>query len=339
MSCIEISDASLRDGNHAISHQLHLEHIALYALKADESGMSYIEVGHGNGLGASSFQIGHALHSDAEVLHAARKAVQRGKLSVHAIPGFATIDKDILPAIEKGVDTFRIASHCTEADTTETQISYLKKRDKEVFGVLMMSHRACKKQLLESARYMQSYGASGVILMDSAGAYIPSEVKEKISFLVDHLQVKVGFHAHNNLGLAVSNSILAVECGATILDATARGFGAGAGNCQIEILVPLLSRLGYRTNIDPHKVLDLADFAEKTFIPSIPSPRTLSIATGLAGLFSGFAKPIEKMCEKYEVDPKKVIETLGSMKVVAGQEDAILQAIKMVMSHDTRKSS
>ncbi len=336
---IEISDVSLRDGNHAVSHQLSCEHIFSYAKKADTAGPSYIEVGHGNGIGASSFQVGLALHSDLEMIQAARKAIKKRKLSVHAIPGFATLDKDIKPALEKGVDTFRIASHCTEADTTETHISFLHKNNIEVLGVLMMSHMASKEGLLESAKLMQAYGASAVILMDSAGAYLPEDVKKKVSFLVDHLSIKVGFHAHNNLGLAVSNSILAAECGATLLDASSRGFGAGAGNCPIEILVPLLHKLGYKTSADAHEILDLADFAESTFIQTLPFSKTLSICTGLAGLFSGFAKPIQKMCDRYQVDPKKVIEKMGSMQVVAGQEDSILEAIKSVLEDDPKKPS
>jgi len=101
----------------------------------------------------------------------------------------------------------------------------------------MMSHRASKEVLAEESYKMESYGAQGVIIMDSAGAFLPYDVEERISTLVDRLNIPVGFHAHNNLGMGIANSITALEAGATILDGSARGFGAGAGNAQLEVLV------------------------------------------------------------------------------------------------------
>ena len=53
-------------------------------------------------------------------------------------------------------------------------------------------------------------------------------------------KLNFGFHAHNNLGCAVYNSIEALNAGATILDASMRGFGAGAGNTQLEVLLTIL---------------------------------------------------------------------------------------------------
>jgi len=81
--------------------------------------------------------------------------------------------------------------------------------------------------------------------MDSAGSYFPSDVKEKIGAIVNKITIPVGFHAHNNLGLAIANSIAAVEAGALLLDGTIKGFGAGAGNAQLEVLVAVLGKMGY----------------------------------------------------------------------------------------------
>lgn len=322
---ILISDPTLRDGSHAVRHQLTAKQIAAYAAAAETAGVPIVEVGHGNGLGASSLQVGESLLSDIEMFEAARKNLVNSKLGIFVLPGFATINKDLKMALEIGVDVVRVVSHCTEADITERHISYVRERGKEVYGGLMMTHMVSKEVLIEECRKMESYGAEGVILMDSAGAYLPKDATKKIGTLVRHLKIPVGFHAHNNLGMAVANSIAAVEAGATIVDGTARGFGAGAGNAQLEILVAILERMGYSTGIDLYKILDAVDIAEKELINVIPSPKSISIVSGLAGVFSGFAKHVERIGKKYNVDPRDVFFELGRKKAVAGQEDLIIE--------------
>ena len=320
-----ISDPSLRDGNHAVSHQLSKEQIAGYCRAADAARIPIVEVGHGNGLAASSLQVGESKTDDRTMLTSARENLRNSRLGVHVIPGFATIERDLKPAIECGVDVIRVASHCTEADITERHIRFCREQGKSVFGVLMMSHMIDKELLLEEARKMESYGAEAVVLMDSAGNYLVGDVQDKVGHLVQKLSVPVGFHAHNNLGLAIANSVAAAECGATILDGCARGFGAGAGNAQIEVLVAVLHRMGYETGIDLYRLLDASDFAERELLKEIPTVKSVSIVSGLAGVFSGFAKPVMRMAEEFGVDPRDIFFELGRRKVVAGQEDLIIE--------------
>jgi len=192
---------------------------------------------------------------------------------------------------------------------------------------LMMSHMASATVLVEEAQKMELYGAEGIIIMDSAGAYLPSDVHEKISALVNGLKVPVGFHAHNNLGMAVANSITAIESGAKILDATARGFGAGAGNTQLEVLVAVLEKMGCVTGIDLYKMLDASDIAEKKIMASVPIIKSESIVSGLSGVFSGFAKHVTRISMEYEVDPRDVYRELGKRKIVGGQEDMIIEVV------------
>ena len=320
-----VSDPTLRDGNHAVAHQLGRQQIAAYAAAADAAGVPVIEVGHGNGLGASSLQVGEGAVPDLEMLAAARERMTRSRLGIHVIPGFATIKRDLGPALEAGVEVVRVAAHCTEADITQRHIAFCRDRGAHVYGVLMMSHMATPEELTTEALKMQSYGAQGVVLMDSAGAYLPADVADRVGRLARHLSVPVGFHAHNNLGMAIANSVAAFHAGARILDGTARGFGAGAGNAQLEVLVAVLERLGARTGIDLYKVLDAADLAERQLVEVLPSIKSLSIVSGLAGVFSGFAKPVERVARDYGVDPRDVFFELGRRKVVAGQEDLILE--------------
>jgi 4-hydroxy 2-oxovalerate aldolase len=320
-----ISDPTLRDGNHAVAHQLTAKQIERYAKAANAAKIPIVEVGHGNGLGASSLQVGISAETDAVLLSTAREALTDSKLCIHVIPGFATINKDLKNAIDIGVDIIRVASHCSEADLTQRHIAFAREKGKEVFGVLMMTHMVSPIILAEEAQKMESYGAEAIIIMDSAGAYLPGDVTERVTALVNGLSIPVGFHGHNNLGMAVANSIAALDAGATILDATARGFGAGAGNTQLEVLIAVLQKMDFETGIDFYKLLDAADIAEKDVMKLVPTISSVSIVSGLAGVFSGFVQPVKRISDLYNVDPRDVFFELGRRKIIAGQEDLILE--------------
>ena len=330
MSNIIITDSSLRDGNHSVKHTINLDSIKRYCQAADKAGIPIVEVGHGNGLGASSILIGPATHTDAEMLSTARKNLPNSKLGVHVIPGLATVEKDIKPAIDLGVDVFRIASHCTEATITKSHIDYLSRTNKQVIGVLMMTALASAKELLDNAQIMQDYGAQAIVLMDSTGTYLPSDVEERVGLLVDVLDIPVGFHAHNNLNYAIHNSIVAIQNGATYIDACIRGFGAGAGNAPLEILLPVLDKYGYSVDINFNQIIKEADNVLNYLVPKVPVSAPVNILTGLNKLFSGFERPIIKASKLNNIEYSSLIFELGNRKLVAGQEDLILEVAQQL---------
>jgi 4-hydroxy 2-oxovalerate aldolase len=332
MKHITIHDPTLRDGNHAVRHQLTADNFKKYCIAAENAGVPVIEVGHGNGLGASSILVGPSIISDDDIITVSRNNLKNTKLSMHVIPGFATIKRDLIKAIDLGVDIFRVASHVTEADICQRHIEYVRNANKTAFGILMMSHMADVKTLVGEAQKMQSYGAEALVIMDSTGYYLQENVTERITALKNELDIPVGFHGHNNLGLAIANSRAAVEAGADILDASIRGFGAGAGNTQLEVLVAVLHRLGYTTGIDLYKILDAADVAEKEFNPTAPFSSPMSVISGLSGVFSGFAKHVAIAAKDYNVDPRDIFFELGNRKAVAGQESLIFEVARELSS-------
>jgi 4-hydroxy 2-oxovalerate aldolase len=332
MNQILFFDSTLRDGSHAVGHKLSAQNIKEYCKEIDTAGLSTVIVGHGNGLGASSLQVGLSAIPDQEMLKAARKELKNTKLGAFLIPGFGTIKDDIDPAIDTGVDLFCVAIHCTEADVTRQHIEYLRKKNKETYGILMMYHMAPKERLLEEALKMQGYGAQGVILMDSAGASTPDMVAQTVSHLAQSIQIKLGFHAHNNLGLAIANSLIAIQNGALIIDGTLRGFGAGAGNCQLEVLAGLLSKMGISTGLDLYKMMDTSDNIVPKMMTKPQEISSISLISGIAGVFSGFASHVKKAAERFKVDPRDIFMELGRRKMVAGQEDFIVDVAMYLAS-------
>ncbi|MCX8473076.1 MAG: hypothetical protein ORN85_05440 [Sediminibacterium sp.] len=181
---------------------------------------------------------------------------------------------------------------------------------------------------------MESYGAQAIVIADSAGAFLPIEVKERIKTLIAGLSIPIGFHAHNNVGLAIANSIIAIENGATILNATIRGIGAGAGNAQLEVLVAVLEKMNFITGINLYKILDAADNAEKKLIPNPSSINSNNVICGCAGVFSGFAKQVARISAEFKVNPRDVFFALGKRKVIAGQEDLIYEIVLEILSQN-----
>lgn len=324
-------DVTLRDGNHALRHSLTPDFVYEYCSIADESSSYAVEVGHGNGLGASSFLVGKSKHSDAELLSSARKALKNVKLAVHTIPGFATIDRDLNAALDAGVDLFRVATHSSEADVAERHIAYLKSKNVEVQGVLMMTHMIDADELVRQALIHQSQGADSVIIMDSAGFYRPEDVKSRITALVDELSVPIGFHAHNNLGVAVTNALVAKDAGAKILDGSSMGLGAGAGNAQLENLAANL--LTDRAEVESIRVfLKLSRLVESIWSDYLPRISGGSIESALSGVFSGYAPQVARLSEELGIDKSSLWKAIGKRKLVAGQESMIREIAQDLMN-------
>lgn len=320
----QLYDVTLRDGNHALKHQLNLEFVRKYCGLADRSDSWAVEVGHGNGLGASSFLVGKSAVTDNEMLSTARKYLNHKKLAVHVIPGFATIERDLKPALDCGVDIFRVASHCTEASVSEKHINFLVSKMVIVHGVLMMSHMTSIENLIDQARQLASFGAQGIILMDSAGNFVPHNVKLRIEALKDSLapEILIGFHAHNNLGLAIANATEASTAGATIIDGAAMGLGAGAGNAQLENVVAAFKAQEYEDReIEPF--LELSALTQATFKNELPVTSSQSILSGLSGVFSGYAPKVKDISAELGIPQAMIWEALGQRKLVAGQESMI----------------
>ena len=328
MKKVKFFDSTLRDGSHALKQKLTENQIESYCKVIDNAHMHTVIVGHGNGIGASSIQMGLCELDEIEMLKIAKRNLPGTTLGAFVTVGFGTIEEHVMPAINAGAEVFCIASHCTEANTQKKHIQYLVDMGKEVYGVLMNIHLADAPMILKQAKLIESYGADGVILMDSAGASTPKKVAGLVSALTSELKMEVGFHPHNNLGLAVANAYTAIESGATIIDGTVGGFGAGAGNCQLEALLALLLKENIPTSSKLYPMLDASRDVISKVMGYNKMIDSTCIISGYAGVVSTFKTRVEKMAEQYNVDPRDIFIELGNKKAIAGQDDLILEVVQ-----------
>lgn len=321
---VVLHDMCLRDGMHAKQHQISLDEMKAIAKGLDEAGMPLIEVTHGDGLGGASVNYGFPAHSDEEYLKAVVGVVKNAKISALLLPGIGTVDH-LKMAADLGVTTIRVATHCTEADVSEQHIGMAAQMGLDTVGFLMMTHMVEAEQIVEQAKLMESYGANCIYCTDSAGYLLPDQVKERIALLRRELkpQTELGFHAHHNLSLGVTNSLVAVEAGANRIDGSVAGLGAGAGNTPLEVLVAVMDRMGVDHGIDLYKIMDVA---EDLVTPIMDSPIRIdrdSLTLGYAGVYSSFLLFAKRAAAKYGVSSRDILVELGRRRTVGGQEDMI----------------
>lgn len=326
-SRICLVDSSLRDGMHSVRHQFTPAQVAAVAAGLDAAGVDVIEVSHGDGVGGSSIQYGRSRHADDELIEAAAGAVGQARIAALLLPGIGTLRR-LQRARALGASVARVATHCTEADIAQQHIGWAAEQGMRAVGFLMMSHMLEPGELAEQARLMESYGASVVYIVDSAGALVPSTAAARVAALREALvdATEVGFHAHNNLGCGVGNALAAADAGATWLDGSLRGLGAGAGNAQLEVLAAALERSGHATGA---RLFPLMDVAEDVVAPLMPRAQIVdrtALAIGYAGVYSSFLLHAERAAAKFGVEPRAVLMELGRRRIVGGQEDMIIDA-------------
>ncbi len=280
----------------------------------------------GDGLAGSSIQYGLSGTAEMDLIAEARRVCQRAKIAVLLLPGVGTV-KELREVRERGAQLVRIATQCTEADVAEEHFEIARKLGMETVGFLMMAHMRPPEVLVQQAKLMESYGADCVYIVDSAGAMLPNDAYARVKALKEALTIQVGFHAHNNFGVAVGNNIAALEAGADQLDGCLRGSGAGAGNAPTELLatVTVLEKMGLnRDRLDIYKLMDAAEFVIAPMMPYQPIPSRDAIAIGYAGVYSTFLLHAQRAGARYNIDPRSILIELDRRQAVAGQEDWIL---------------
>ncbi|MFD6105270.1 4-hydroxy-2-oxovalerate aldolase, partial [Nocardia salmonicida] len=257
---IRITDTSLRDGSHHKRHQFTTTEVRDIVAALDNSGVPVIEVTHGDGLGGSSFNYGFSRTPEQELITIAAETAKNAEIAFLMLPGVG-VKEDIKIAQDNGASICRIATHCTEADVSIQHFGYARDLGLETVGFLMMSHTQPPEALAAQARIMADAGCQCVYIVDSAGALVLEQVSDRVAALVTELgtDAQVGFHGHENLGLAVANSVYAVRAGATQIDGSTRRFGAGAGNTPVEAFVGVADKLAITTGVDFFAIADAAE--------------------------------------------------------------------------------
>ena len=249
MKNIEILDCTLRDGSYITNFQFSKRDTKNIVSGLDKSGVNFIEVGHGLGLGASSPKLGITYAFDPKILAPEVKNIKKWPLDV-------------------------------------------------------------------------------IYVVDSAGSMLPKDTADYVAMLKSNTSFDVGFHGHNNLGLANANCIAAADAGARFVDGTLLGIGRSAGNAQLEVIAWIIQQSGYKTNID---CISLFDVAERWVMPLMPKAQGLmpiDVTIGMSKFHTSFMPRLKRALDKYDVDLKKLIVEVSKKDYINPSQELIDKVAK-----------
>ena len=323
----EILECTLRDGaNLAKDSQFTARETVAIASGLEAAGFERIEIGHSRGLNAPRTATAPADH---EYLEVTSSVLKRARFGMFFMPEVGNAE-NLRMASEHGMGFLRVGTNVTETYMTEEPIRLAKDLGMEVMSFLMKSYAFSVDKVVEQARMVEHYGADVITLADSAGGMVPSQVKEYIRSVKKNVGVLVGFHGHNNLGLAIANTLAAIEVGATLVDSTLLGIGRSAGNAQTEVLLCILKKIGCDYgNIDLYKTMDLGESVIRPLIKL--QGRNFGIdhidaVMGYAEFHSSFLKFVSDVAREYKLDPRDLIVKVSEKEKVSLSKKLVLEA-------------
>ena len=318
---IHILDTTLRDGSYAIDFQFTAQDTALIAAALEASGIEWVEVGHGLGLGTARAGKETALVSDEAYLCATAAALSSAKFGVFCIPGIAALE-DIDLAAECGAHFIRIGTDVDAIQAGLPFIQYAKSKGLIVFSNLMKSYLVTPALFAQQAQLIAEAGADCVYLVDSAGGMFPDEVATYLDVARQACSIPFGFHGHNNLSMAVANSLQAVESGAHFVDASLQGLGRSAGNAVTEILASVLQQKGHCLNLNMDRLLEAGQGLIRHRLDQ-PGINAVDITAGRAKIHSAQLPLIKCIAQVHDVSMHDLILRLGETAQSQPSEDII----------------
>jgi len=301
MRKINILETTLRDGSYAVNFSFTSSDTAIICKALEEAGVEYIEIGHGVGLGASKAGWGQAAQTDEEYMEAAGKVLNKAKYGMFCIPGIARLE-DIDLASKHGMGFIRVGTNVTEIPKSKEFIKKAKEYGMFVAANYMKSYALPPKDFARQVKLSEEYGADMVYIVDSAGSMFADDIKKYYEAIREVSEIPLGFHGHDNLGLAIANSLAAAEMGIDCVDSSLQGLGRSSGNACTEILVAIFLKRGYNINLDLLKLFEIGQTYIQPLL-SVKGRMPLDTVSGYAEFHSSYMPHIQQCAAKYGIDP------------------------------------
>ncbi|MBT1688332.1 aldolase catalytic domain-containing protein [Dawidia soli] len=351
---MKILDCTLRDGGYYTEWDFSKEVVEKYFKSFNDLPVDYLEIGYRSN--PMREYLGEYFYCPQYVLEQAH-TLSNKKLVVilnekdvrpEHVPALLTPCVGIISMVRIALDPEQLSRALVLAEA-------IKKMGFEVgFNVMYMSKWKQYSAFLDELKYVDAV-ADYFYMVDSYGGVYPKDVVETIDLVKQRTACKIGFHGHNNLELALINSLTAVEHGAAMIDATVTGMGRGAGNLKTELLLTALNSRA-DVKVDFNALSNVVDAFEKlqehygwgTNLPymvsganSLPQKDVMEWVTKRFYSFNSIIRALHNQKEKIEDNQKlpifQPVKRYAKAVIIGGGPNA-LQHQAAVMEYMQRNS-
>lgn len=325
---MKILDTTLRDGSYVINFGFTARQTSSIGTALDKAGIDLIEIGHGVGLNASKATDSPAIETDLAYMAAAAAAITSAQWGMFAIPGICEL-QHLDPCFEHGIGFLRFG---VSIDSFERVLPFVEKtKEAGVMACVNFMKSYTREPIVfeKAARAVMSAGTDYVYIVDSAGNMTPSRVRQYCERISD---LPVGFHGHNNLGLAIANALAAAESGAAVIDCSLQGMGRSTGNTMTEHFVALMQREGFLKDIDLLALLDLAEEEVRPLLSHVGHD-TVDLVCGYAGFHSSYMNVIRENAIEFDVDPRLLIIEVCKVTQADAPADLVRQKAQELLQN------
>jgi 4-hydroxy 2-oxovalerate aldolase len=240
---MKILDCTIRDGGYYTNWDFDQDIVKTYLESFNHLPVEYLEVGYRSE--AMEDYLGEYFYCPVETLQRLKSISQKKLVIILNEKDVRAADAESLLSPITGLVTMvRMAIDPKNFKRALSLAAEVKRLGFEVaFNVMYMSTWADEKEFLDLIPQVDKV-ADYFYMVDSFGGVYPQDVKDTIALVRSKTNVKLGFHGHNNLEMALANTLTAIDEGIDIVDATVTGMGRGAGNLKTELLLTVLNAKG-----------------------------------------------------------------------------------------------
>lgn len=331
---LRIVDCTIRDGGNQNNWNFQDQDLFSIVENLDASGIDIIEVGYVGGSGSNkSNGLGKSAFLSNAFLRSLPKP-RNSRLAVMVVPSVCPMG--ILADIDRQlVSVVRVAAYPHDLEKALSYIHYLKNLGFQICLNLMAASYATPKEIAAFAKRAETSEVDVFYIADSFGSMTPDGVEERIRAIKQESGCHVGFHGHNNLGLAAVNGLKAIESGATYVDTSLCGMARGAGNLPTEQFIGALlhwNKFGAAYRLEP--VLEAAEYVLQNILKQPMRISSPEIICGVSNLHYYYYDLIIDQCEKHRLHPLEVAKSLGNLQPRSVETSFIESVIERLLIQD-----
>lgn len=324
-------DCTLRDGGNQNDWRFTPTDVRTIVGTLDAAKIDVIEVGYRGGSGSrSSDTAGPSADCSPEYL-AALPETRHAELAVMVVPTVCPTEA-LADLGDSPISLVRIASYPWNIAAVGEYVRVVRRLGLKAGVNLMAVSYTTLDQLADIADQVAEEPPDVFYIADSFGALTPADVTERMSLITERLPVPVGIHAHNNLGLAVTNALTALDAGAAWLDASLGAMARGAGNLATEQAAAFLRAMPeHETHSDLPTVCKASEYVAEQVLPRPMTVRRAEIAAGINDHHFYFQSRIDKISARFGLDPWEVGRRIGAKQPHKVLDDEVERVCRELM--------